>query len=485
MPAPNFDVRKCESLIEGTLRRFRLEYERLESQYQDIMMENDVLRKQTGLPSPDMRNMTTSPTHGVEDAVPRKSVGTQAAEVESYTLQQKDDSSSIAKLEVKEQLEIVPFVETKASSTRSNSRSNSSGQPKSRILGKGTHAHAAKFSKEHVTCEVLTAKHAMQIMEEAAKYMSPGAKLAKVGQQPKSLKAHKNERHSMPLKRIVDHYYFDTFFAFTIVANSVIIGWETEWKTRNNDDHQVAVVLGHICSLIFLVELVLRVCASKLKFFFGENRSWNLFDVGLVSLSVFSFILQNVIGGETNRVGSVLKTLKMLRIIRLFRVFRFSRELSLLALMIIDSLKALVWALVMLAIILYTFAICFTQIAADRLKELAIEPDVNVNTLGASKYFGGLMQTIYTLVMSMMDGISWGEVSDVLITVSPFAVSLFFFYIAFTKLAVLNIVTGVFVENAVQMARTQRDYLMQQEISMREKYVVEMRSSCYLIELLG
>merc|ERR1712190_23340 len=56
------------------------------------------------------------------------------------------------------------------------------------------------------------------------------------------------------------------------------------------------------------------------------------------------------------------------------------------------------------------------------------------------------------------------------------AAFLFFFYIAFTILAVLNIITGVFVDNAVETAKTQREFLVQKEMELKERYVSEMRS---------
>mmetsp|Transcript_37526 Transcript_37526/g.100020 ORF Transcript_37526/g.100020 Transcript_37526/m.100020 type:complete len:183 (-) Transcript_37526:38-586(-) len=43
------------------------------------------------------------------------------------------------------------------------------------------------------------------------------------------------------------------------------------------------------------------------------------------------------------------------------------------------------------------------------------------------------------------------------------------------KKLVMNIITGVFVDNAVETAKTQHDWLVQKQLELREKYVVEMR----------
>merc|ERR1712087_954081 len=156
--------------------------------------------------------------------------------------------------------------------------------------------------------------------------------------------------------------------------------------------------------------------------------------------------------------------------------FRFFRELSLLALMIVDSMKSLMWALLMLAIIIYVFAICFTSQATDHIqghKKMKAEDTYYLSEV--QRQYGSLGRTIYTLVQSMLAGVSWGVCSDALLQVGPFSGALFFFYVAFTILAVMNIITGVFVDNAVETARSQRDFLIQKEMELREKYASEMR----------
>merc|ERR1712146_285889 len=51
----------------------------------------------------------------------------------------------------------------------------------------------------------------------------------------------------------------------------------------------------------------------------------------------------------------------------------------------------------------------------------------------------------------------------------------FFTYLVFSMLAVLNIVTGVFVDKAVNMAKSQRDYIVEQDRALKEKYALELR----------
>jgi len=43
-------------------------------------------------------------------------------------------------------------------------------------------------------------------------------------------------------------------------------------------------------------------------------------------------------------------------------------------------------------------------------------------------------------------------------------------------LAVLNVITGVFVENAIQSAKSQRDYIINKEMEIKEGFAVEMQA---------
>lgn len=74
----------------------------------------------------------------------------------------------------------------------------------------------------------------------------------------------------------------------------------------------------------------------------------------------------------------------------------------------------------------------------------------------------------------MLGGVSWGEVSDVLLHVDAVLTIFFFGYISFSMLAVLNIITGVFVDNAVVCAKSQRDYLITRQRELQDKYMKEL-----------
>eukprot|EP00439_Symbiodinium_sp_Y106_P035255 s561_g4.t1 len=127
--------------------------------------------------------------------------------------------------------------------------------------------------------------------------------------------------------------------------------------------------------------------------------------------------------------------------------------------------------------------------------------------------FGSLSKTAYTLVQAMLGGFNWGEVSDVLmdidvnhgfqdralqgkgcvggiclvrlraVTAEPrISPALLLLYVAFTMLAVLNVITGAFVDNALNLASQQRDFQIEKEIESKEQYARQIRA---LFQMLG
>ncbi|CAK0827250.1 unnamed protein product [Prorocentrum cordatum] len=282
------------------------------------------------------------------------------------------------------------------------------------------------------------------------------------------------------LRRVVQHPGFDLGCAGVIISNSVLIGLEVDWKTVYDGEMPHMKYLNYACAVFFLVELILRLSLDGFLGFFvhSENRKWNMFDSALVTMSLLDALFIDFfnLGDDATGVSGGLKTLKMLRIVRICRVFRFFAELNHLAVMIIDSLMSLVWALVMLFIVVYVFAIFFTHGVTDKVRSSRTMTPAELELDPIARHFGSLWQTLQTLFQSMLNGISWHVLTDALREVHPTLLVLFLFYISFSMMAVLNVITGVFVDSAVDAARTQREYLVQKEIELKEKWCQEMRS---------
>jgi len=282
------------------------------------------------------------------------------------------------------------------------------------------------------------------------------------------------------MQRLIEHPAFDGTSLFVNIVNLVMLSLSVEGTAA-----QFSLVSGFICSLFFLVELGCRIAGHGRFFFSSANnhRYFNLFDGVVVVYSIAEFVIFCAYS-QSNMIcqiylGSFLKTIKVLRVIKIVPLFRFFRELAILVMMVVASVKSLGWSLFMLVIIIYLFAVFFTQSAAKWLEEVDACKGAPVGAASdVERYFGSILRTVYSLVQATLGGVSWGVFSDILLSdmQDPMSAAIFFFYLSFTILAVLNIITGACVDTAVETARVNRRMLSEKELELKEEYAKEMLS---------
>eukprot|EP00930_Biecheleria_cincta_P049867 TRINITY_DN3506_c0_g1_i1.p1 TRINITY_DN3506_c0_g1~~TRINITY_DN3506_c0_g1_i1.p1 ORF type:complete len:636 (-),score=134.91 TRINITY_DN3506_c0_g1_i1:51-1958(-) len=311
------------------------------------------------------------------------------------------------------------------------------------------------------------------------------------------------DHEGLTFEWLVLHPMFSAVAAVVILCSAFCTAMEVEILAGADATPMWLQIMNHTCSFYFLVEVVLRLLGLRLDFFLGEETKWNLFDLCLVLLSIVEVSMDastSSAGGEENSTAfsSAVKPLKMFRIARIFRVFRFFRSLALLALMIVDSMRELVWASIMVFILIFFFAVSLTTQTSEWLKR---NPGEYVQTGFGNRFsedagtpragqvifenYGSLLRTTYTLFQVMLGGVSWREVCDPLFSMDWVSPVLLIAYIAFALLAAMNIITGVFVDNAMQSAALQRDFLIQKEIDMKEKFIVQLKEMFAVLDQDG
>lgn len=254
----------------------------------------------------------------------------------------------------------------------------------------------------------------------------------------------------------------DTFaFAIScsIICSAISIGAQTDWMARNwaEDSPLVFKLLDHFFCLIFTVEMVLRIYVHRCRFF---REVWNIFDFIVVSLQlsevmvfvVGSIILRVKITSNSDFKGSLplLRILRLVRILRIARVLHIFSELRTLIVSIAVCFRSVCWCGVMLLLMVYIISVYLTQVVTDHKVKFRHEMELEEEE-ELQKFYGALTTSMLTLYETISEGIHWHDVMDPLVEYcNPWLALVFFFYISFTIFAVLNVVTGVFVESAIQ-----------------------------------
>lgn len=155
----------------------------------------------------------------------------------------------------------------------------------------------------------------------------------------------------------------------------------------------------------------------------------------------------------------IIRILKLSKIMRLFRVIRFFKELRLMLLSVQKSFVSLFWAIIMLTFILYVFSLVLLQGLANAMVEAgdAIKVE-DVDILRAN--FGSMAEAMLSLFKVGTGGDDWSlHYKLVSFAGLPYSL-LFLFYVAFITFAIMNILTGMIVDNIVKIGDRDEETLL-------------------------
>jgi len=256
--------------------------------------------------------------------------------------------------------------------------------------------------------------------------------------------------------------WFDAFFAVVLLSNIIVIGVEVNHMSEYPEETTPVwfTVIDCVYCILFVLELVCRVAFGGLRIFWRkEDCHWNIFDMIMVACTIADTVVSLVDGGNQNRIKSNLhivrfvRVARVTRVVRVFRVLRFFRRLRVLVVAICATLKSCAAAVMLLCMFMYIFAIVFTQAYAHKVR---LTFDFNDEFPAVRNFFGSLPRAFYTLFMSIMGGIDWQDASLALSDIHWFLLGLFIVYVTLVLLIVMNVVTSIFVQCAIESAETDR-----------------------------
>eukprot|EP00747_Dinoflagellata_sp_TGD_P081664 gnl/TRDRNA2_/TRDRNA2_161404_c1_seq1.p1 gnl/TRDRNA2_/TRDRNA2_161404_c1~~gnl/TRDRNA2_/TRDRNA2_161404_c1_seq1.p1 ORF type:complete len:409 (+),score=82.07 gnl/TRDRNA2_/TRDRNA2_161404_c1_seq1:488-1714(+) len=251
-----------------------------------------------------------------------------------------------------------------------------------------------------------------------------------------------------------------------VILNAVLMGLQVDWMCENMTSEQptALVFCDFAFCAIFSLELIWKLCKQRASFFTNrDERKWNLFEAMLVLLHLFEVLGTTMSGllsidqasfAPTSFVR-LLRILRLLRVLRLLRLFKFVEELNAIVKAILHSLSALCWTLVLLVMLIYIMGILFAQIVFDHVVQY---PGAFEGFDELAYWWGSFRRSLLSLYEAILGGADWDDIVFPLIKdISPLLGLLFLLYISFTMLAMMNVITGIFVESALESAQRDKD----------------------------
>eukprot|EP00435_Cladocopium_sp_Y103_P035386 s836_g9.t1 len=281
--------------------------------------------------------------------------------------------------------------------------------------------------------------------------------------------------------------------AFTLLS-AFVVGFQVEEAAQHATDatyrpNLVVTVINHALTFGFTGELLLRIYAFGRAFVWSEDWQWNFLDVIIVSASLVELLLDivawtSIETGTGARFGdlSIIKAMRVVRILRLVRVFRvvrFFRSLRVLISSIIHTLRSVIWALTLLTLIMYTFAILFTYCYTDFVHN---NPNKLEDAERLRRYFGSVPVSVLNLFAAISDGISWTLMSAPLYDAGWFWLALFVSYIALATFADSCSHTELANSLGLSIAEFPEEMVIEAQLKSKKMYTDQVRTLFHLMD---
>mmetsp|Transcript_3285 Transcript_3285/g.9302 ORF Transcript_3285/g.9302 Transcript_3285/m.9302 type:complete len:559 (-) Transcript_3285:138-1814(-) len=293
------------------------------------------------------------------------------------------------------------------------------------------------------------------------------------------------------LQKLVQSRTFEWGCSAMISLNALLMLFQTQIRAQHfvgtfaagsaaeYEESMIFFIFQILFCLIFTAELMLRWAADGfVGFFFTSERSWNIFDLTIVTFSFFEMALpfaeasgtMFLLNPSTLRLARIVR---IIRVVRVIRVMRFFRELRLMLYALMQCAKLLSWVILVLLLILFMFGMSFTTATSDLLEESGTWTDPQRSRL--VEWFGTVDRSILNLFQAVYGGTDWGEYYNALRVLPGIYVILFLAYMCFALLAVVNVITAIFVDSAFQCNQNDTDILVNEELEAKKQFENRIR----------
>mmetsp|Transcript_127134 Transcript_127134/g.220374 ORF Transcript_127134/g.220374 Transcript_127134/m.220374 type:complete len:624 (-) Transcript_127134:265-2136(-) len=269
---------------------------------------------------------------------------------------------------------------------------------------------------------------------------------------------------------IAGHRIFEATTLSLIFLNAVAIGHDVEWQATHHVESNLYdgpvrfIIIENFFCTYFSFEVVIRFLAYKRCIDCVKDLSF-LFDAVLVLFMVAeTWILPFLNSGGALAQLSILRLLRLLRITRMARLMRAVPEIMIIVKGIVAAARTVVCTGALLTVILYTFAIFFT----NEFHQGDVE-DEEAGEIPSQYFFGSMGKSMFTLFIlgTILDDIT--QATNAIRTVEKppwFRLLAFLIFVLLASMMLLNMLVGVLVEVVSATSEAEREKAI--EMNVRE-----------------
>lgn len=246
---------------------------------------------------------------------------------------------------------------------------------------------------------------------------------------------------------------YELFSVCLVLAYAVSVGWQTDHMVRHK--LEAVPISFRIADIVFLIlfasQIALSLFAFRQKFFYMWGWGWNVFDFILVILQCIEEVA--TAASYNGQSSGILRTFRIFRTARSLRIIRLLQQLSALRLLVIcilESFRSFAYVVLLVGTITYIASIFFTSAVLATLVEFTGMEGKGQASADLAQWYGTLFRTFLSLVQGLTGGLDWNDLFEPLNKhVGPLTGLVFVLWTLFGILAIMNVVTGIFIEHAI------------------------------------
>mmetsp|Transcript_63890 Transcript_63890/g.149780 ORF Transcript_63890/g.149780 Transcript_63890/m.149780 type:complete len:597 (+) Transcript_63890:41-1831(+) len=274
----------------------------------------------------------------------------------------------------------------------------------------------------------------------------------------------------------------DCIMGILVVLNSIVMALELEcdgqasasfvgltpgWNCAESSKETWFLVLEHIFTWIFALELIVRLYFLRWAYF---RDILNCVDVLLVALPMLDLYVFTPLAGYSHNIEllRVLRLAKMVRAIRIMRTLRLFQGLRLLVQACSSFLPSLAWSMILLAVCMMVGGLVMGNMLQEFIRNEGEDVEAR---LWIWTYYGTAYRAMYTMYEITFAGNWTTRTRPVLEDVDHSYAVFFVIYVTLIVFAVLRVITAVFLRETLEAANNDAELMVMERLRQKGKYI--------------
>jgi len=282
-------------------------------------------------------------------------------------------------------------------------------------------------------------------------------------------------------KTVLESDIFQWYVVLVIVVTFIMVIIRVEIEAEKLRIPPIANGIHNVVNAVYIAEVLLRLYVYRIEFFTSSDYFYSCVDLLLTTAVVLQWL--DLLKWQIN-VG-LFRGVRIFRLIAtmpIFKRIRFLRGMRSVLSSIGKSLSAFLWS---------SFALCFVigfvgLLLVATTTEYRKTHDTMDKKMEAQliENFGSLSSANYVLLKSITGGVDWGDVHAILPSDRP-GWYIYFIFIIFSTVAMLNIITSLFVEEARKAGQDEEDSVLEKLREQEEERGVLTRVLTQFVDTDG